>query len=329
MARFQILSLDGGGIRGAFIAAFLADIERRYQTRITDHFDIITGTSTGGIVAIGLGMGLSAGQIQGFYAENGPSIFPSLIPPSLRRIPFSGLLEPRNYRSLLRRKFSNKPLQEALDQALDGKPLGRSTTRLVIPAYDLQRNAVKLFKTAHHERFRSDYLLSASEVALATSAAPTFFQAASSANRFFVDGGLWANDPIMVGISEAIGVLGQAPEDLRVLSIGTLDEVRALAKTRLSGGMAFWAKPAIDSIMTGQSTGAQGQAKLLLGSDNILRVSPSVPAGHYKLDDASCIDELIGIASGEAEHQSPRIHESFLNHHAAPFTPVYEVPAHA
>ncbi len=328
MARFQVLTLDGGGIRGVFSAALLADFEKRFNTKIVDHFDLIVGTSTGGIVALGLGMGLSAQQILDFYRDNGTAIFPSFLPSMLRRIPGVGLLEPRNYTSIFRRKFSNCPLENALKRALgDNALLGQSAKRLVITSYDLQRSSVKLFKTAHHERFRSDYRVPAWQVALATSAAPTYFRAAEANDRFLVDGGLWGNNPIMVGVTEAIGVLKQSPQDIRVLSVGTLDEIRALSRSSVWGGKALWAKPAIDSMMAGQATAAHGQATLLLGSENVLRISPSVPAGHYQMDDSSCMHELVGIASGEAEHRSPEFERLFLSHEAQPFSPVYEVDA--
>jgi patatin-like phospholipase/acyl hydrolase len=326
MARFQVLALDGGGIRGVFSAALLAEFEKRFNTRIADHFDLIVGTSTGGIIALGLGMGLSAQEILEFYRENGTTIFPSVLPSILRRIPGGGFLEPRNYTSIFRRKFSNRPLEAALKRALgENVLLGKSTKRLVITSYDLQRNSVKLFKTAHHQRFRADYKIPAWQVALATSAAPTYFRAAEANDRFLVDGGLWANNPVMVGITEAIGVLNQSTESVRVLSVGTLDELRALSRSSIWGGKAFWAKPAIDSMMAGQSTAAQGQAAVMLGAKNILRVSPQVPAGHYQMDDSSCIHELIGIASGEAEHRSPGFERLFLDYKAESFSPVYGV----
>ena len=77
MGRFRILSLDGGGIKGAFSAAALAVLEETTGHRCVDHFDLISGTSTGGIIAIGLGLGLSARAIADFYQEQGPIIFPN------------------------------------------------------------------------------------------------------------------------------------------------------------------------------------------------------------------------------------------------------------
>lgn len=73
--RFQILSLDGGGIKGLFSAAVLAKIEEDLGVTVADHFDLITGTSTGGIIALGLGIGLHPREIVHFYVSQGPAIF--------------------------------------------------------------------------------------------------------------------------------------------------------------------------------------------------------------------------------------------------------------
>src|SRR5215470_9458370 len=74
---FQILSLDGGGIRGLFTAAVLAAAEEDLKTRITDHFDLVAGTSAGGIIAVGLGLGLRARDLVGFFVQHTPTIFHS------------------------------------------------------------------------------------------------------------------------------------------------------------------------------------------------------------------------------------------------------------
>jgi patatin-like phospholipase/acyl hydrolase len=72
---FRILSLDGGGLRGTFSAKFLAEIERELGVRVADHFDLIAGTSTGSIIALGLALGLRAEDMLDFYVERGPDIF--------------------------------------------------------------------------------------------------------------------------------------------------------------------------------------------------------------------------------------------------------------
>jgi len=324
MDRFSILSLDGGGIRGVFAAGVLAGLEEQLGQPVSSHFDLIAGTSTGGIIATALGLGLSPKEILAFYQRNGDRIFPTVLPKWIRRLPGANLLEPTRYRALWRRKFSNEPLASALKDALGaGTRLGASRKRLVITSFDLQRRGPKVFKTAHHERFANDYKRFAWEVALATSAAPTYLPAAKADDRFLVDGGLWANDPIMVGITEAMGVLGASRSQIRVLSIGTLDEIGSLHRSSLSGGQLRWAKRAPELMLAGQSMAVQGQARLLIGSEHVVRVNPPAPAGRYLMDDTSCIDELVGIAAGEAEHRAPEIRRLFADRLAPEFIPFH------
>jgi patatin-like phospholipase/acyl hydrolase len=94
--RFQILALDGGGLRGIFSAAILAALEDDLQISAVDHFDLIAGTSTGGIIALGLGLGLRPRQIVEFYAELGERVFRSR----------PALSSARQLRQLLRAKFT-------------------------------------------------------------------------------------------------------------------------------------------------------------------------------------------------------------------------------
>ena len=179
--RFQILSLDGGGYRGIYSAAVLAAIEEDLGTPITQYFDLIAGTSTGGIIAIGLGAGLRPRDIVEFYARWGPKIFRK------QRL--------RTGFGLWRRKYGSETRRHALTEVLGERTLGDSACRLVIPAYDLGADAVYIFKTPHNIKLKRDWKERLVDVAMATSAAPTYFQAASLAGIRLVDGGVWANNP--------------------------------------------------------------------------------------------------------------------------------------
>jgi hypothetical protein len=159
MARFQILVLDGGGIRGLYSAAVLAKLEDKLGVRIVEHFDLITGTSTGGIIALGLGLGMLPREIVRFYVEAGPRIF-------------SNRFRWRDCIHIVRRKYSGSALQAALNYngAFGDKKLGDSKKRLVIPAYNLGQDKVRVFKTPHHKRLTTDWQIPAWKVAMATSA---------------------------------------------------------------------------------------------------------------------------------------------------------------
>ncbi len=306
--RFQILSLDEGGIRGIFSAYQLQKFEEDFGVNLIDHFDLIVGTSTGGIIAIGLGLRLKPREIVDVYTNLGQRIFP-------------GPAWWRNTVRWFRAPYAAGPLEAELKKCFGDRPLGASTKRLVIPSYDLGQREVRLFKTAHHARFVRDPLVPAWKVGLATSAAPTFLPAFRGIeDRRLIDGGIWANNPIMVGIVEALAVLNVPREAIRVLSIGTTSEAIYPSDRLDHGGKLAWAKGSIDEAFQGQTSGALGQAKLILGADNVLRLNLMVPAGLHALDRA-IPERLKSAAAHLSLHEGPRIKKMFLDHIAPPFIP--------
>ena len=305
--RFQILALDGGGLRGIFSAAILAALEEDLQTSITDHFDLIAGTSTGGIIALGLGLGLRPRQIVDFYAELGSRVF-------------GGLPAITSARQVLRAKYLPGPLREALTEVFGGRTFGESTKRLVVTSYNLGADDVYLFRTAHHPRLRRDWRELAVDVAMATSAAPTYLPAHSLSGTRLVDGGLWANNPSMVALVEAVGTCDVSLENLRVFSLGTTVEVKHRSPRLDRGGLLAWAGAAVDVILRAQSISANNQVHHLIGPEQLLRLDPVVPAGVFALDRANA-SELIGMASHASRTASPRLADCFLDHQAPEFTP--------
>lgn len=307
---FQILSIDGGGIKGLFVAATLATIEDDLRINIVDHFDLITGTSTGGIIALGLGLGLKPKEIVRFYVDKCPQIFRN----------------PLKFCSLkhwLFTKFSQAPLRDALKAIFGDHRLSDSTKRLVIPAYNLGEDDVYLFKTPHHERLRRDFKVFMWTAALATSAAPTYFHPCREVNAIrLIDGGVWANNPTLVGIIEAVSVLNISRESISVLSIGTSDPVVRRSKRLNWGGRFLWAPSAIDVIMRGQSLGVTRQAQHLLGEGKVERLDPKVPDSLFALDRLT-VDELLAKAAHESRIFSPIFNKKFRTHRAAAYMPYY------
>ncbi len=310
--RFQILSLDGGGIKGLFSAAVLAAIEDDLNTSVVDHFDLITGTSTGGIIALGLAIGMRPREIVEFYLANGPAIFP-------RGFWF-------RWRHWLRTKFSPEPLKAALESCFKDKRIADCTKRVVIPSYNIGEDDVYIFRTPHAERLKRDWKVPLWKVALATSAAPTFFPSSRHVDKLrLIDGGVWANNPTMVGIVEAYGTLGVPLDAIHVFSIGTSDAV-SHRRSKLDGGGKFaWAtgNDAIDVIMRGQSIGAHNQASFLLGRDHVERWNPKVASDEFSLDGAHKADDLVGKASHVSRILMPNFQAKFLKHQAAPYQPLY------
>lgn len=313
--RFQILALDGGGIKGIFTAAMLAAIEDDLKVNVADHFDLIAGTSTGGIVALGLGLGLSPKQIVEFYLKEGPQIFPK----------WFGF---KSIQHWVMRKFSPEPLEAALKRCFAERLFGESKKRLVIPAYNLGEDDVYIFRTPHHERLRSDYKVQAWKVAKATSAAPTFFPCARDVNCLrLIDGGVWANNPSMVAVVEAFGTLNVPLEKQYVFSIGTSETVNHRKRRLNSGGIISWGigNVAVDVIMRGQSIGTNNQVTFLLGRDHVQRMDPKVSADEFSLDGVHKAEDLIGKAAHYSRIFMPTFKEKFAQHIAAEYVPEYKV----
>ncbi|MBW7926625.1 MAG: patatin-like phospholipase family protein [Fimbriimonadaceae bacterium] len=313
-SRFQILSLDGGGIKGLFSAAVLAAIEEDLKLSITDHFDLLAGTSTGGIIALGLGLGMKPREIVEFYLREGPKIFPS----------WWGM---KGLQHWVYRKFSEKPLVDALQSCFKDRRFGDSQKRLVIPSYNLGEDDVYNFRTPHHARLTRDYKVPAWKVALATSSAPTFFPCTREVgNVRLIDGGVWANNPTMVAVAEAYETLGVPLANQWVFSIGTSDAVVKRAPRLNSGGIIAWGlgNAAVDVIMRGQSIGANNQATLLLGRDHVERLNPKVADGEFSLDGVSKADDLIGKASHVSRIFTPTFQLKFAGHRAKSFEPLHK-----
>ncbi len=216
--RFQILSLSGGGYRGLFTIELLSLMEKQAGRPIGSCFDLIAGTSIGGIIAIGLTMGKTAEQIKAVFMRNGEDIFPAR--PAPRRPPLKYL---DLYRSLTGGpRYDGKALRTTVEGVVGIDTLiGDARTRLIVPAVNMTAGKLQMFKTPHHPNLTVDQTRSAVDVAMATSAAPLYFPLAKVGNSMYADGGLAANSPDACAIHEAIYFCGQARDDLHVLSIGT------------------------------------------------------------------------------------------------------------
>ena len=319
----RILSIDGGGILGTFPAAFLAGLEKELDQPIGDYFDLISGTSTGGIIALGLGMGLGASDILGMYEKDGPKIFGQ----SGNKIRNFLANKVRCLRWLYRRKYSSEKLRSTLVGLFGDKRLGEAKHRLVIPAWNPIAQSVYIYKTPHHQRLRTDYKSQVVDAALATSAAPTFFQQHMTEESVgLIDGGIWANNPIAVAVTEAIGTLKWPRNQIYVLSLGCLEEAYTLPK---AAGLGTLATKLVSLFMNGQSHGAMGIAKLLTGHEHersaIFRVDHKVPAGRYSMDGVSQIKDLKGLGFTYARDRFPPLESVFFDSPAQPFEPLYKL----
>jgi patatin-like phospholipase/acyl hydrolase len=307
--RFQILALDGGGAKALFSAHVLARLEADLQVRITDAFDLITGTSAGGIIALALGAGLRPAEIVALYERLVAAVFPRSRR-RWRRIPGR----------LVRPSYDASVLRGVLEGVLGTHLLGDSRKRLVVPSWDVHKGGVHIFKTPHHERLRRDWKIPMVDVAIATSAAPGYFAAAQVDGHRLVDGGVWANNPSVVGIAEAVSMLVIPLPAIGVLNIGTTDQVSHHPRRLDSGGLATWARHAMPLVLAAGSRGAQGTAEHLVGRHNYSRFDAIVPGGLYALDDASP-EDLAGYAASASRDLSPVYTARFAAHRAGTYQP--------
>ena len=256
MKRFKVLAIDGGGIKGLYAATILHHFEAALrqehgdEARIVDYTDMICGTSTGGLIALALALRVPVESICRFYEEHGPGIFRgSQNPLALLR------------QTLCGGKFSDKPLRRALEEMLQDRKVGDSHCLLCIPTYDFTHGTYGVFKFDHREgKLQRHNQLLMVDVALATSAAPTFFPLAQielEHNTQYVDGGVWANNPSLVGFTEAIWYFvgaGKAYNHLDLLSIASLNigsGKSPLLKRRRN--FIRWAPDLFDLSLIGQS----------------------------------------------------------------------------
>lgn len=244
---FKILSIDGGGIKGLYSSTILEHLEQRFGT-LSEYFDMICGTSTGGLIALGLALKIPAKQISTIYEKHGRKIFP-------RRNKLGGIMRQTFWKG----KYSDKPLKEVLREVFGEKKVADLDNLVCIPSYSITDARPWIFKRDHGKLDRDNKALLV-DVALATSAAPTYFPLCEIPyynNKQFIDGGVWANNPTLVGVIEALTYfVGKAKEfsSIEILSISSLNNI-AGKPIGLKRRRSFnnWRNDLFDTSLIGQS----------------------------------------------------------------------------
>lgn len=247
---FKILSIDGGGIKGLYSSTVLEHLEKKYSCSCSDYFDLLCGTSTGGLITLGLSLKIPASEISKIYSENGKNIFP-------KQNKLIGLLRQTFWKG----KFNDEPLKKVLISVFGENVIGNSNNLLCIPSYSFTDARPWIFKYDHKEGGLSrDNEAKYVDVALATSAAPTYFPLAENPfydHKQFVDGGVWANNPSMIGLIEAFTYFVGKDKDydgIQILSISSLNNASG-KPTGLKRNRAFvhWRNDLFETSMIGQS----------------------------------------------------------------------------
>ena len=310
---FKILSLDGGGIKGIFPAGVLAYLEENCLDGqpIGDYFDLISGTSTGGIIALGLGAELPARSLLDLYVNEGYRVFP----------PKQRLKGRRLFRRLSKTRYDRTALDELLWQTLGTRTLRESRYRLLIPATEAKHGDPAVYKTPHHPGYFLDGDKPMAEVAAATSAAPTYLKPVIQDGYILLDGGIWANNPTMMALVEALTCFTVQRENIVILSIGCgQDGFQINVKQTAGAGQYHW-REIIYVAMHYQSLTAVNQAGLLVGRDKVTRLDRAEGTERIELDDWEKARQLLPEeARAVAEEYSGRIAGTFFTHTSAPFT---------
>lgn len=324
----RVLSVDGGGIKGVYACAFLAELEEHLEREgksscLHEYFDLMSGTSTGGIITIGLAMGFSARQILEMYVSRGPQIFAQ----DQRGISGLGQRIKTFGRSASGPAYKTEALRAGLTALLQNRQLGDAKTRLVIPSIHAQTLRPYIFKTRHSPRFARDHKELAVTVALATGAAPTFFEGHTTPSGVtMLDGGLGANNPVAIAVSEAVGELAWHAENIRVLSISCTTEPSSMRADASKPNLAFG--KGVSALMSAQNHMAIGMAQILLrdhGGNNhkaLYRVDSVVEPGRYSLDKTAAISDLKSLGSAEARNRSAELTRVFFNQPKSEFVPI-------
>jgi uncharacterized protein len=269
--RFQILSLSGGGYLGLYTACVLAELERQSGQPLGRRFDLICGTSIGGILALGLAHEVPAAKMKQAFEENGEMIFSSRSAPSSW---LGNLLDLR--RNTFKAKYRADTLARVLVTLLGNETtLGEAKHRVLVPAVNMTTGSPQIFKTPHHGSLVRDLHLRSVEIGLATSAAPTIFPLAQIKDALYADGGLYANSPDLLGLHEARHFLGQqSNDDIHLLSVGTTTSKLSLghATGRNFGVLKWaWGNRLISTIISSQQQVTDFMLKHQLG-DRYLRI---------------------------------------------------------
>ena len=311
---FRILSIDGGGICGILPAAVLAEFERRYLDgeSIASNFDMIAGTSTGGIIALGLAHGRTAAEIRNVYVERGGAIFPptSSIGRAIRIV-----------RRGLRTVYDSAALEDELLHILGPVTFGEASTRLVIPAFEGRHGEPWIYKTPHHPDYKLDRVERSVRIGLATAAAPTFFRSLPNNGYVMLDGGLWANNPIMNAVVDALSCFNMDRRQIQILSLGCGETSFRVTRAQSIGGVLQW-RNVFQAAVRAQSLNAMGQAYLLIGKDQVTRIDAPESPRPIALDDyIRAREELPHLARSLVEAAGADVARRFLLSSAATYLP--------
>jgi patatin-like phospholipase/acyl hydrolase len=301
VARVNILSIDGGGIRGLIPAVVLAEIERRTGRRVADLFGLIAGTSTGGILACALARPgddgrprFEAAELIELYEREGPEIF--------RHDP---LKDVESVGGLADERYDDTALNDVLRRYLGDARLSQTLTEVLVTAYEIEQRRAFFFRSTRARTDPAeDFLLAA--VARATSAAPSYFEPArvedvgGTRSLALVDGGVFAINPSLCALAE-VTKAGRRDELTIIASLGTGSHTRPLPYTEVrTWGALKWASPILDVVFDGVADTTDFELDQLLPENAYVRLQIDLTRASDDLDNATPANLAALRAEGEA-----------------------------
>ena len=285
---FHILALDGGGARGIYSAQVLARIEQSLGVSIAECFDLIAGTSTGSIVAGAGAAGIPMGDVVRLFETESSRIF--------RKRPLRSFL--------FQSRYSREPLEGVVQRCVGDITLGQISKPLLITGSDLHTGGVYVFKTGYLRDLGEQYLRDGdtplSDAILASCAAPTYFDPAPAGGTLLADGGLWANNPSVIALTEGVSKFRRPLEEVHVLSIGTGHSVSLYRQSGRWGLLTGWGREKlVGYVMSLQSQASKNIAELLL-EERYVRLDPEIE--NWGLDDTENLDNLKALANRDFTH---------------------------
>lgn len=335
---FRVLALAGGGLRGAFAIGLLSEIEKRIDGELSDYFDLITGTSTGAITAASLCKGISAAEVEAFYDKHSEQIFHPRDPfkprhylrpvyPMLRW--YLRLRGGQNLDHFFQSRYCPYRLAESMKDGFGDDTLADVTKcRLLIPAVNLTDGITCVFRTPHLPVQRAEYDWRVADVIVAACAAPTYFPHKRLPDgKKYADGGLWAVDPGIVGLSEAIRIMtsnGAARSEgfdtsrIRMLSIGTGQSTYSLSPPGADAGMLFWARHVAEVMTISQVQGTQLPLEIVLG-DRYRQIDFPIEDEAWSIDNIQATQEWFRLGHERGESAYADLHELFFSEKTMPY----------
>jgi patatin-like phospholipase/acyl hydrolase len=302
---FKILAIDGGGIRGIFAAQILKRIKDELGVEFPREFEIISGTSTGSIIAGGVAIDYPIDRIVTLYKTDGKNIF---------HRNYSNSFNWLNWKSFFKSKYDSKYLKKVLNDIFGDLTLSQTRTRLIIPSSDISNGNVFVFKSNYDPDFVRDKDIKLTEAVLASCSAPVYFNPARVKEYLLADGGLWANNPSLVALTEAMGRrFKKRKEEIKILSLGTgIGKKYYNPKDyRKNWGLKQWGTGLVSTVMNLQSTNVDNIVAFILDDEErFVRLNFETDCD-IALDDIDAIDNLIARADEKFTYSFEKIKKFF------------------